>query len=111
MGGLLQEDGRDFLFYFVGQKDAVKLQGTHAMNKSLEVIRKVCGAASYMYCGKYEVVEWWPVKQKEQEQKEDVGYYFKLLRLPNQAVLVPQQASVTDRPAKLFPQHFAFWTD
>ncbi|KAL0048446.1 hypothetical protein WJX82_003378 [Trebouxia sp. C0006] len=26
MGGLLQEDGRDFLFYFVGQKDAVKLQ-------------------------------------------------------------------------------------
>jgi len=38
-----------------GQKDAVKLQGTHAMNKSLEVIRKVCGAASYMYCGKNEV--------------------------------------------------------
>jgi hypothetical protein len=38
-----------------GQKDAVKLQGTHAMKKSLEVIRKVCGAASYMYCGKYEV--------------------------------------------------------
>jgi hypothetical protein len=58
-----------------------------------------------------QVVEWWPVKQKEQEQKEDVGYYFKLLRLPNQAVLVPQQASSTDRPAKLFPQHFAFWTD
>jgi len=38
-----------------GQKDAVKLQGTYAMKKSLEVIRKVCRAASYMYCGKYEV--------------------------------------------------------
>jgi len=58
-----------------------------------------------------QVIEWWPVKQKEQEQKEDVGYYFKLLRLPNQAVLVPQQASSTDRPAKLSPQQFAFWTD
>lgn len=96
-GGLLQEDGRDFLFYFVGQKDAVKLQGTYAMKKSLEVIRKVCRAASYMYCGKYEVIEWWPVKQKEQEQKEDVGYYFKLLRLPNQAVLVPQQISFSSQ--------------
>ncbi|KAL0022962.1 hypothetical protein WJX77_011982 [Trebouxia sp. C0004] len=105
MGGLLQEDGRDFLFYFVGQKDAVKLQGTFAMKKSLEVIRKVCRAASYMYCGKYEVVEWWPVKQKEQEQKEDVGYYFKLLRLPNQAVLIPQQilfSSQTSLRAKTF---------
>ncbi|KAL0040124.1 hypothetical protein WJX79_007702 [Trebouxia sp. C0005] len=99
MGGLLQEHGRDFLFYFVGQKDAIKLQGTHAMKKSLEVIRKVCRAASYVYCGKYEVVEWWPVKQNEQEQKEDVGYYFKLLRLPNQAVLVPQQASRSDTSA------------
>ena len=54
------------------------------------------------------MIEWWPVKQKEQEQKEDVGYYFKLLRLPNQAVLVPQQASITDMPAKLSSQRFVF---
>ena len=25
------------------------------MKKSLEVVRKICGAASYMYCGKYEI--------------------------------------------------------
>ena len=40
-----------------GQKDAVKLQGTHALNKTLRVIRKIQRARGfmYMYCGKYEV--------------------------------------------------------
>ncbi|KAL0022396.1 hypothetical protein WJX77_007740 [Trebouxia sp. C0004] len=102
MGGLLQEGGRDFLVYQLGLKTSRAMWASKRLGRHVHVIRQVripqslhltppmpsestshSTRISYMYCGKYEIVDGWRATAKDS--------CFKLSRLPEQPDLVPQQ--------------------
>ncbi|KAL0046569.1 hypothetical protein WJX82_004050 [Trebouxia sp. C0006] len=110
MGGLLQQGGRDMLVYHAGVEggvDSIAMQGSQKLGTPVRVIRRALGDNAhqasrrnaqsakqrqyvYVYCGRYEVVDGWKASDPRWVPS-GVRWYFKLLRLPGQAPLIPQQ--------------------
>lgn len=97
MGGLLTTGGLDFLIYFTGGVDVQPLAGSQTLGMQIRLIRKVKGANPfqakrplqmqyvYLYCGLYEVVAGWQINEQQ------LCSHFKLIRVPGQVPLTPQQ--------------------